>query len=170
MMTEKESHQFCPGERIYSVGRSGLPWRVVSGSVRLDQDIPGSESRFASLAIPGDVIGAETLIFQHYSFCATALSDCVLTPWPEGKTMPVGEALLVTFTARERRTAEVVALRCGHPIERVRRLLKLLAGNTCPSYHKLPPRSDMADITALALETVSRAVSELRRIGELKTP
>lgn len=170
MMIEKSPHQFCPGERIYSTGRTGLAWRVVSGSVRLDHGIPGSESRFASLAVPGDVIGAETLIFQRYSFCATALSDCVLTPWPEGEAAPAGEALLATFTAREMRTAEVVALRCGQPIERVRRLLKLIAGNTCPSYHKLPPRRDMADITALALETVSRAVSQLRRIGELKTP
>jgi CRP/FNR family nitrogen fixation transcriptional regulator len=148
---------------------------VLNGSVRLDQFEPNGEQNFANLAITGDVIGAETLLFGRYSFTATALTPCSLTPWPEGCNAPAGESLLHSMAKAERRAADVIALRCGQAADRVRRLVMMLAQGPDESSKEhsselqviLPPRQDMADITALTLETVSRMVSHLRHSGLL---
>ncbi len=162
---------FTQGQCIYTSGSSGLAWRVVSGSLRLDRPDDDGETSFANLAIKGDIVGAETLLFGHYTFTATALSNCVLSPWPEGCGAPAGDSLLHTLAKTERRAADVIALRCGQAAERVRRLVMLLAQKQDDSSGSLlvtlPPRQDMAKITALTLETVSRMVSGLRRAGTL---
>lgn len=172
MIQTPHPNRFNAGERIYATGSPGQAWRVVSGSVRLDRIMPGSEPMFANLAVAGDVIGAETLLFQRYTFEATALADCMLSPWPEGNGVPAGESLLAALTASETRAADVVALRCGQAMERVKRLLQLLtaSGELQPAGMPLPSRRDMADITALTIETVSRVISSLRRTGLLEQP
>lgn len=162
------------GERIFSVGSRGCAWRVVSGSVRIDRQAPSGEESFVSLAICGDIIGAETFLFDKYSFAATALSECVLVPWPEAAP-PSAEAFLSTLTKAEHRAAEVIALRCGQAANRVHRLIMMLAHRLDAGVRDgsaalqvvLPSRQDMADITALKLETVSRIVSQLRQAGIL---
>jgi CRP-like cAMP-binding protein len=167
-MPETRAH-FRAGTRIYAAGAPGEAWRVLSGSVRLDRPgDAGQASMFANLAVAGDVIGAETLLFQHYTFEATALSECTLAPWPEGREAPARESLLAALTSSERRSAEVVALRCGQAVDRVVRLLRLIAGGQPQlAGASLPARRDMAEITALTTETVSRIVSRLRRSGAL---
>ncbi|MFZ4537563.1 Crp/Fnr family transcriptional regulator [Propionivibrio sp.] len=180
----QEQQSFAAGQAIYTHSTSGAAWRVLSGSVRLDRLEPNGEQNFANLAIKGDIIGAETLLFDSYSFTATALTPCLLTPWPEGCSAPAGDSLLHNMAKAERRAADVIALRCGQAAERVRRLVFLLAAPgeasgegyveaigeaiARPLQVTLPPRQDMADITALTLETVSRMVSGLRRAGILK--
>lgn len=170
--TRHRLESVAAGQTIYAHSMTGSAWRVVSGSVRLDRLEPSGEHNFANLAIKGDIIGAETLLFDRYSFTATALTHCLLTPWPEGSNAPAGESLLQTMAKAERRAADVIALRCGQAAERVRRLVLLLAApedaNPRQLHVTLPPRQDMADITALTLETVSRMVSGLRRAGILK--
>ena len=164
------------GEILYETGSEGAAWRVVAGSVRLDRITAEGKPGFASLAIRGDIIGAETMLFGAYSFTATALGPCTLMSWPEGEGAPAPASdLLQTLIVAERRAAEVIALRYGQAAERVKRLVILLAapGADCagsvrpPLQVTLPPRQDMADITALTLETVSRMVSGLRRSGVL---
>jgi len=159
---------FCHGERIFEAGAAGLAWRVVSGSVRLDRREADGQLWLANLAVAGDIIGAETLVFGAYTFEATALSPCVLTPWPEGDGVPADNSLLTTLAGAERRAAKVLALRYGQALERVRRLVRLLARDGEAGSVVLPSRREMADITALTLETVSRAVSALRQSGELQ--
>lgn len=165
---------FARGERIHSGGGRGGAWRVLSGSVRLDREEPTGEQSFAGLAVQGDIIGAESLLFDRYSFSATALADCVLVPWPETRSAAVGDSLLRTLAKGERRAADVIALRCGQAAERVRRLVLMLAqapedAEAGPGELQvvLPSRQDMAEITALTLETVSRMVSQLRQAGML---
>ncbi|MEI7612827.1 MAG: Crp/Fnr family transcriptional regulator [Betaproteobacteria bacterium] len=166
---------------LYEAGYKGAAWRVISGAVRLDRQEPEGETSFASLAIQGDIIGAETMLFDAYSFTATALTPCQLVPWPEGEGMPVPVSdVLKTLIATEQRAAEVIALRYGQAAERVKRLIMLLASSSSadkksrskpdqPSNQViLPARQDMADITALTLETVSRMVSAFRRNGMLR--
>lgn len=168
--------RFNRGQRIHARDGAGTAWRIVSGSVRLDREEPNGEESFANLAIKGDVIGAETLLFGKYSFTATALTACVLESWPEDRASPVGDSLLRTLAKAERRAAEVITLRCGQATERVRRLVMMLAHSTVEQPTRaaaaelqvtLPSRQDMADITALTLETVSRMVSQLRHAGVL---
>ncbi|MDD3354019.1 Crp/Fnr family transcriptional regulator [Zoogloea sp.] len=156
-------------EWIYRVAEEGHAWRIVSGTVRLDCP-NASGNGFGGLAIPGDIIGAETLMFARYSFAAYALVPCILAPWPEGCETPASESLLKTLLRTEQRTAETLALRHGSSIDRVRRLLRLLAS---PAKHlagatvSLPALRDTAEITCLTMETISRAMAKLRQQGEI---
>lgn len=175
-ITKRQPVHVVRGQRIYAADTTGTAWRVLAGSVRLDRQEPNGEQSFANLAVIGDILGAETLLFGRYTFTATALSACVLAPWPEGQAAPAGDSLLRTLAKGERRAAEVIGLRCGQAAERVRRLVMLLshvptedpaANPAAPLQVVLPSRQDMADITALKLETVSRMVSQLRQTGIL---
>lgn len=157
------------GERIYEAGAAGIAWRVRSGAVRLDRIGAGGRS-FAGLALRGDVIGAEILVFGHYAFDACALGDGELEPWfaPEKET--AGMNLLQILAATERRAADALGLRVGGAFERVRQLCLLLARNRADGRGEvaIPGLKDMAEITGLTVETVSRAMAQLRRTGVLQ--
>ncbi|WP_172199349.1 Crp/Fnr family transcriptional regulator [Niveibacterium sp. COAC-50] len=158
------------GQCIYFEGDRGQPWQLVSGIVRLDRSEQG-ENQFASLALAGDLLGIETLLDANYAFQATALTECAIEPW----RMPLADAgkraVLRTLISAEQRAADLIAIRTGQPLERVRRLMLLLAGGSnaglLPTKLALPKLCDMADITGLASETVCRSISELRRQGVL---
>lgn len=157
------------GERIYTAGTEGIAWRVKAGAVRLDRVTPEG-SNYAGLALRGDVIGAETLLFGKYSFGASAIGDCELEPWLAAGQALSGESLLQTLAAAERRAADALALRAGEAFERVRGLCLLLArhhDNGCKEI-EIPELRDMAAITNLTEATVSRAMSRLRRSGMLR--
>jgi CRP/FNR family nitrogen fixation transcriptional regulator len=157
------------GERIYSAGSEGIAWRVRSGAVRLDRITAGG-SDYAGLALRGDVIGAETLLFGTYSFAASAIGDCELEPWLTADKELSGESLLQTLAAVERRAADALALRAGEAFERVRQLCLLLARYRDEGGQEItiPELRDMAAITNLTEATVSRAMSRLRRLGILQ--
>ncbi|MCX7150768.1 MAG: helix-turn-helix domain-containing protein [Rhodocyclales bacterium] len=157
------------GGRIYAAGTEGIAWRVKSGAVRLDRISPEG-SNYAGLALRGDVIGAETLLFGKYSFEASAIGDCELEPWlAAGKSLS-GESLLQTLADAERRAADALALRAGEAFERVRQLCLLLARYRDDGRKEIaiPGLRDMAAITNLTEATVSRAMSRLRRMGILQ--
>ncbi|MBK9783916.1 MAG: Crp/Fnr family transcriptional regulator [Betaproteobacteria bacterium] len=122
---------------------------------------------FASLAIAGDILGCETLLFGAYTFSASALTQCELTPWPEGEASAAGESLLESLAIAQRRAADVVALRGGQAIDRVIALIHLLGDSQ--GQVVLPTRQDIADITNLRFETISRLIKGLERSGILAT-
>lgn len=161
-----QSRQFKRGECVYATGDQGQAWRVLSGAVRLDTIGPEG-LMFASLALPGDVIGAEALVGGHYAFQARALTPCALTPWKEPKT-----SLLGLFAATQRRAADVVALRGGRAADRVARLVRLLVGDGEPAQAgtqiAMPRLRDVADITDLTIETVSRVAATPARSGGVR--
>lgn len=159
------------GQTIYKAGAEGTSWRVVSGTVRLDQ--PGPDGlQFAGMAVTGDVIGAETLLFGRYTFTARALSACVLEPWCADQAEPSGQLLLGMLAATERRMAEVLALRSGKAGDRVRRLFEFMTAGLTRSRKAarlaLPRLKDIAEITDLSVETVSRTISHLGADGTLE--
>lgn len=157
------------GALIYAAGCEGIAWRVKSGAVRLDR-ITAAGSNYAGLALRGDVIGAETLLFGTYSFAASAISNCELEPWLAAEKALSGENLLHTLAAVERRAADALALRAGEAFERVRQLCLLLARYRDEGHKEItiPELRDMAAITNLTEATVSRAMSRLRRMGMLQ--
>lgn len=161
---------FERGQRIHDAGAMGFPWRVRQGVVRFDTaEADDGELSFAGLAMAGDLVGAEVLMFGRYAFRATALTACQLEPWPP--SLEQGEDSLLQALARsERRAADIVALRSGQAMARVCRLIELLlpSSATAPQRADLPPLRDMAEITALTIETVSRMLSGLRRLGALE--
>jgi CRP/FNR family nitrogen fixation transcriptional regulator len=157
------------GGQIYAAESEGIAWRIRSGAVRLDRVTPDG-SHYAGLALRGDVIGAETLLFGKYSFAACAIGDCELEPWLAADKALSGESLLQTLAGAERRAADALALRAGEAFERVRQLCLLLA-RYCDEGRReitIPELRDMAAITNLTEETVSRAMSRLRRMGLLQ--
>lgn len=156
------------GTEIFLAHTTGTAWRIERGAIRLDRVDEQYEQSLASVAVQGDIIGTETLLFGTYAFSATALTPCVLSPWPPG-TATAAENLLTTLVGTEQRAAMVFSLRTGESHERVQRLLRLLSFRENKKTSViLPPRRDMADITALTVETVSRALSRLRKGGYLK--
>lgn len=159
--------QCAAGEGLYHAGHDGLAWRVRHGVVRLDTALGNGETAFASLAIAGDIVGCETLLFGTYTFTATALTQCTLSPWPEGDTAPAGESLLASLANAQRRAADLVALRGGQAAARVSGLIRLLCDQA--GQVVLPTRQDIADITDLRFETISRIIKTLERSGVLAT-
>ncbi len=157
----RATHQLPAGQVIYRAGSEGLAWRVADGVVRLDTAGKDGEPAFASLAIRGDILGCETLLLGAYTFSASALTPCCLTPWPEGARRPTGEILLESLTLAQRRSAELVALRGGQAADRVLGLIRLLADGAGRVI--LPTRQDIADITALRFETISRIIKTFER-------
>jgi len=165
------TRQVATGEQLYTACGTGSAWLILSGSVRLDRAEDRGEATFAGIALKGDILGAETLLLGNYSYTATALSECVLTPWPGAETQPEAGTLLKALAAAERRCADAIALRCGDAAARVRRLVGLLAGRTSPqriSRFTLPSLRDMADITALTVSTVSRTLVNMQDEGVLE--
>lgn len=155
------------GEAIYRASDTGLAWRVRSGVVRLDAINNGEGPSFASLAIAGDILGCETMLFGAYTFNASALTQCELTPWPEGESAFAGESLLVSLAIAQKRAADIAALRGGQALGRVISLIRLLTDKT--GQLVLPTRQDIADITDLRFETISRIIKGLERTGVLST-
>jgi CRP-like cAMP-binding protein len=153
--------QLAAGQSIYQAGSEGMAWRISAGVVRLDAAGKGGEPTFASLAIKGDVLGCETLLFGAYTFSASALTECRLTPWPEGAGAPAEDALLESLAMAQRRSAELVALRGGQAADRVLGLIRLLADGAGRVI--LPTRQDIADITDLRFETISRIIKSFER-------
>jgi CRP/FNR family nitrogen fixation transcriptional regulator len=168
-MPPVRSRRVSIGARIYAAGSEGIAWRVNRGAVRLDR-IAAEGSTYAGLALHGDVIGAETLLFGHYGFEACAIADCELEPWLAAGTVLSSDSLLRTLAAAERRAADALALRAGEAFERVRQLCLLLVrdGDGGQREIAIPGLKDMAAITNLTEATVSRAMSRLRRTGMLQ--
>ncbi|MDO8346389.1 MAG: cyclic nucleotide-binding domain-containing protein [Rugosibacter sp.] len=161
----KEEKSFKRGELIHHVADDGPVWRVVEGAVRLDlHDAEGMT--FASLALPGDMLGLESLVFGHYGFTARALTPCVLALRAADDPAPLAQ-----MAATTRRAAQVVALRSGRAAERVQRLVQLLTDNGArPLAGKrrlLPRLADIAEITDLTVETVCRTTAGLDTEGGL---
>lgn len=154
------------GQTIYPAGGCGLAWRLSHGVVRLDSFTPSGEASFASLAVAGDILGCETLLFGAYTFTATALTQCELSPWPAGETALAGDSLLASLAQAQQRAADVVALRGGQAADRVLGLIRLFADSA--GQVVLPSRQDIADITDLRFETISRIIKMLERAQVLE--
>lgn len=163
-MSPESVVRIAHGDAVFVAGLPGQCWRIHQGAVRLSRQIAEGE-QFAGLALAGDLIGVEALLGQPSTFSAHALSDVTLAPCVE-----LGSpALLAALTASEQRAAEALALCRGSADERINRLVRLLAqpGTAERARMQMPSLREMADITNLTQETVSRVVSRLRRLGQL---
>ena len=156
----------CASDKIYDAGSEGIAWRVKRGVVRLDTGKQHGNANFASLAIAGDIIGCESMLFGIYTFSASALTECELSPWPQGETTNSGESLLHSLAQAQSRAADMIALRGGQATNRVLGLIDLLGDEA--NRVVLPTRQNIADITDLRFETISRIIKGLERVGILQ--
>lgn len=151
---------------IYLAGTTGPSWRIRRGVVRLSRPSPdGNTPVFAGIARTGEILGSEVQLFGSYTCDAYPIGEVELEAWLQADT----RSLLGTIAAAERRTAEAISLRAGEAMDRIRRLFVILSGETSQEASPvfIPRLKDMADITGLTQETVSRVVSQLRRRGIL---
>lgn len=162
----RQPRQAAPGSEIHAAGSAGRAWRLGEGVVRFDSISASGEPAFASLAIAGDIVGCETLLLGCYTFRATALTHCRLDPWPEGGVAD-NATLLASLSRAQQRAADLVALRGGQASDRVLGLIRLLTDQTCRVV--LPTRQDIADITDLRFETISRIVKQLERNAVIRS-
>lgn len=165
------TERFTRGREIYCAGDEGVAWRVCLGAVRLDQQIEG-ETRFAGVAVAGDIIGAEVLMFGRYTYTARALSEVTLEPWSSSMEEVAPGKLMHMLAGIERRSVDSLALRSGSAERRIGQLLGLIGRGLALGRSKvrvaLPALRDIAEITGLTIETVSRTIKSLRGNGELE--
>lgn len=152
--------QLGRGEAIFQAGDDGCAWKILRGAVRLDHR-SRAEPCCVSLAAAGDIIGIDAALKGQHGYHATALTSCTIIPWHPLRLPGGKDALLQALARSEARMAEMVRLRSGRAQARVHRFLSML-GDT-PA--ELPPLQDIADVTGLSMETVSRTVSTLADEG-----
>ncbi len=159
---------------IHEAGDWGKAWRVVHGAIRLDDPGDGRHAdRFAGLALPGDLVGAEMLIGGHYHFQARSIVPCVLVAWPTLAEENIEQGIQAHLLEWHRRTAQSLSLRHGTADDRLQAFIALLTQQTPVDPNggiplQMPGLRDIADITALTMETASRSITKLRQQGALQ--
>jgi CRP-like cAMP-binding protein len=155
-------------------------YKIVSGAVRLCKHTWNGKRQIAEFLLPGDYFGFWQ--FGRYSFTAEAVSDAVMTAYPQqqverlAQTMPsMGRRLLVLMSERLGSMQDhLVMLGRQAAKERVASFLILLAdrmGAEEGEVFDIPMnRQDMADYLGLTVETVCRALSELKRTRLISAP
>ena len=110
-------------QSIFLAGESGPVWRVVEGVVHLDRD-SGPIRQPVQLALPGDLIGAESLCGQPYQLSASAFTRCRLEPVrPDAAPEPLLQQALLQQLDRSQDMAQ---LRSGSVQQRLTHLLGLM--------------------------------------------
>lgn len=155
--SEKAVFRLERGVRLWTAKAQGPCWRVVGGVVALFQPEDGATpdaERFVMLAYGGDLVGIEAQLLGSYAFDAVALTTAALAPWNGtwGQTFP--------YVWHAQRTYEVAQLRLGSARKRLQRLRALLDA-TAPG-SPWPRLRDIAAVTGLQVETVSRLLSRRR--------
>jgi hypothetical protein len=158
-------------QSIFMAGESGPVWRVVAGVVRLDRD-SGPIRQPVQLALPGDLIGTETLCGQPYQLSASAFTPCQLEPVsPAAQTAP-GPLLQQALLQQLGRSQDMAQLRTGSVLQRLMHLLVLMgldraltdaarAGQADAVRAALPTLREVALLVDAKTETVCRALAQL---------
>jgi len=163
------------GQSIFHAGEQGPLWRLISGQVRLDH-VPGPSPRqLMLLALPGDLIGTESLCGQAYRYGATALTPAQLEPVRCAGAADQAHWLRQAVLQQHQRWQDMAALRTGQVTQRLSHLLHLL-GHAWPQVQgdepaaqaraeriraSLPPLRELAEVIDAQHETVCRALARL---------
>lgn len=149
---------------FHQAGEVGGVWQVVRGVLRLDRPVQKSGVRqFAGLALSGDLIGGESLVLGHYGFTVEAVVPSELVRWQPEAGTPAQAALLQALMQQQLRSPDIMALRQGSALDRLSALMSILEDHA-PSHGRiLPSLKEMAELTALTAETVSRTIHEMQK-------
>jgi hypothetical protein len=158
-------------QSIFLAGESGPVWRVVEGVVRLDRD-SGPIRQPVQLALPGDLIGAETLCGQPYQLSASAFTCCRLEPVRPDPEAASGSLLQQALLQQLDRSQDMAQLRTGSVLQRLTHLLRLMGlewrpeqcalnGGVDAIREALPTLREVAQVVDAKTETVCRALAQL---------
>lgn len=147
-----------------------LPWRVVSGVLRVDSAPKGEPARFVRLALPGDVVGVERWVGSKDRLRLRAVIAARLTP-VDASGDAMMQILMETVVVAHQRCREVVSLRTGPAARRIQALLLMFAQRgvadgvdegLATQDFAVPHLADLSDILGIAPETASRAFASMR--------
>jgi CRP-like cAMP-binding protein len=130
------------GESLMFSGEYGSVWRVTQGVFRLERPCrDGME--LVRLALPGDLLGVESLCAEPYAYTATALTSAQAIPNLLGLGVVHANTLAQGFLQQQCHMNDMVRLRSGTAGERIAHLLKMLSRNAvCRKLNEfLPARS-----------------------------
>lgn len=173
--------RFAKNETVFSEGdHAGHAYKIVSGMVRLCKHTRDGRRQIADFLLPGAIFG---LIDRgEYGFSAEAVTDVLLMCYPRsqidrlsatkaGFIDHIFAALTEQFMTMQR---HLVVLGCQSAKERVASFLVLLADRSraeAGDRIDLPMgRQDIASHLGLTIETVCRAITELKREGAVIVP
>ncbi|HMN93579.1 MAG TPA: hypothetical protein PKC60_10150 [Hydrogenophaga sp.] len=162
---------FAGQSRIFKSGEYGPLWRVTEGAVRLDRE-SGPQRLPVQLALPGDLVGLESLCDLPYQFTATAFQECRLERVPVADPAHRQALLRQALLQQQERSHDMATLRTGSVVQRVVHLLQLLglpwqnltalAGAQADAVRaRLPALRELALMIDAKHETVCRALAQL---------
>ncbi len=173
--------RFARNETIFSEGEeAAFSYRVVSGAIRLCKHLIDGRRQISDFVLPGDYCGF--LHLDEHRFTAEATSDLEVIAYPHrqvevlGESMPSMRHRLTDFLSRRLMEIQDHLIMVGRQTAKERVLSFLIrlaenAGANDSEAVELPMnRQDMADYLGLTIETVSRVVTELKRLRLVTFP
>lgn len=166
--------QFLPPEtEIYAQGEScGKLYRVEFGAVRVYRLLSDGRRQISAFHLTGEIFGFETdQVHQFFAetLCSTSISTLRLT---SGQNDMASELLPLALKSLVRTQQHLLVLGRQNALERIAAFLLDMSerqGDLQPI--ELPmSRIDMADYLGLTIETVSRALSRLKKSGVIRMP
>ena len=169
------------GQTIFNEGDpADYAYKLVSGVVRLCKHLVDGRRQIVQFLFPGDFFSFMEL--SGHSLTAEAVSDVVLTCYPQRQIMSLGkekpsvrERFLTLLSLRLRNMHDhLMMLGRQTAKERVASLLILLFERTGTEEDELVEvamsRQDMADYLGLTIETVCRILSKFKRSRVIDIP
>ena len=172
LLTPRAEHALFQRETLSPTDLQSL-WRLESGALRLDSQAADGGSDFVRLALPGDLLGVESLAGVTDHLTVRAITPARLRPVDLVDTTHLTQLLMETLSKVHQRCREMASLRTGSTTVRIQRLLQMLSGGGTsqasePTRCALPTLSDMATIVNAAPETVCRVLTSLRELDFLQ--
>ncbi len=173
--------RFVRNETIFSEGDQACAcFKVVSGAVRLCKVLPDGRRQIADFRLAGDFFGLEAT--DEYALTAEALGDVVVVRYARVRLERLEDEQahlrrdLMGVLCRDLTAAQMHLIMLGRQtaMERVASFLVQLAKRqevdgvgtiTVPM-----GRQDIADYLGLTIETVCRAISEMKRARTIDVP
>ena len=159
------------GSMVFVAGESGPLWRVTTGIVAL-QPQGSPDAQLVQVAIPGDLLGIESLCGRHYGLSARALTACRLERVEPSDDADRFQLMRQALLQQHDRGIDMAGLRTGPVSDRMVLLLQLL-GHDWQALQSAPPRTietireglpslgDLARAIDAQRETVCRALGRL---------
>lgn len=151
------------GHALVSAGEFGPVWRVNQGIFRLERlGLDGLS--LVQLALPGDLLGVESLCGEAYAYTVTAITTGeAQLQTAQGELSRFG-IVAKAYLQQQRRTHDMMKLRGGPVSDRLEHFLKLISRNADGSVRELdrrdlPVLKDVAAIVDIAAETVCRELN-----------
>jgi CRP-like cAMP-binding protein len=173
--------RFARNTTIFNEGDdAAYTYKIVSGAVRLCKHTSNGRRQIADFLLAGDYFGF--LQLGTYSFTAEAVSDVVVVAYPQrqieqlSNTMPSMSRRLLTLLSQRLLGMQDHLVMLGRQAakQRVASFFLLLAERSeaeeGEAFEVPMSRQDIADYLGLTIETVCRALSDLKRTRLIAIP